>query len=89
MSNEKLNPSLNKEEAEFLLEVAKRIRNNRKIEYHIYQLQKQLHLGESSLYNLIMKRLFPNYDEHSEAQRQKGSGPLAHNRKLDTIEKRL
>lgn len=85
--NQKTNPKLNKDETEFLQEVAKRIRNIRKIEYHIYQLQKQLHLGLTRLYNLMMKRLFPNYDEHSREQRQKGNGSFAQNKKLDAVEK--
>ena len=68
---ETINPKLDKEESEFLLEIAKRIRNCRKIEYHIYQLQKQLHLGQSGLYNLVMNKLFPNYSEHSKARRGK------------------
>ncbi len=86
MSNDKTNPKLNEDEVIFLQEVAKRVRNIRKIEYHVYQLQKQMHLGQTSLYNYVMKRLYPNYDEHSQSQRQKGS-PFANN-KLDP-EKRL
>lgn len=90
MNNEKVNPKLSKEEAEFLLEYARRLRNCKKIEYKIYQFQKQLYLGHSSMYNFIMNRLYPNYDEHKKSVQQKQSGqPLENNKKLSEIEKEI
>jgi len=47
-----------------LLEAAKILRNCRKIEHRIYQLQKQLYLGHTSAYNILLKTIYPNYDEH-------------------------
>lgn len=88
MNDEKLNPNLNKEETEFLLELARRLRNVKKIEYKIYQFNKQLYLGHSSMYNFIMKRLYVNYDEHKKSVQEKQAGrPLANDPALNKIER--
>ena len=82
MNNEKINPNLNKEDAEFLLELSRRLRNCKKIEYKIYQFQKQLYLGHSSMYNFVMKRLYVNYDEHKRAIQEKQNETTQSNRRM-------
>jgi len=56
---------------EQLEQAAKMLRNCRKIEHRMHQLQKQLYLGHSAAYNLLMRIIHPNYEEHSKDLRNK------------------
>jgi len=70
---------------------SKILRNCRKIEHRIHQLQKQLYLGHTTAYNIIMEILHPNYKEHSENLRNKhlNSKPLHDDKSLDKIEEKV
>jgi hypothetical protein len=77
---------MKKEITDQIQEAAKILRNCRKIEHRIYQLQKQLYLGHTTAYNIIMRLIYPNYDEHRKEMKKKHEGPLANNEKLNEME---
>ena len=52
-------------------QAAKILRNCRKIEHRIHQLEKRLYLGHTQAYGLIMETIHPNYKEHREEMRNK------------------
>ena len=60
-----------KTENSFWMDVANQIRSIRRIDLRIHQLQKQRYLGITSLYNKIMRKIYPNYDEYSQLQKIK------------------
>ena len=82
-------------------QAAKILRNCRKIEHRMHQLEKQLYLGHTSAYNILMEILHPNYKEHREKMRNKHQhrpqrspkerleGPLSDNPILNKLEKEL
>ena len=74
--------------AENIEEAAKILRNCRKIEHRIYQLQKQLYLGNTAAYNILMKLQYPDYMERKK-QNNLFSQPFKDNSKLDEIEKNM
>ena len=76
---------MKKETIDSIHEASKILRNCRKIEHRIYQLQKQLYLGHTTAYNILMREIYPNYDEHRSKMRE-ASGPLADNKKLNEME---
>lgn len=52
-------------------EIADQIRSIRRIDLRIHQLQKQRYLGITALYNKVMRKVYPNYDEFSQQQKNK------------------
>lgn len=70
-----------------LIEIARVLRNCKRIEHRIYQLDKQLYLGHSTAYNMIMKMVHPNYEEYKKTH--KPNGTLADNPKLRELEEEL
>ena len=57
-----------------LEKAAKILRNCRKIEHRMHQLEKQLYLGHTTAYGIIMGLIHPNYKEHREQVRNSYSG---------------
>ena len=79
---------LDKDTETELLEVSKVLRNCRRIEHRIYQLQKQLYLGHTTAYNMILKMVYPNYDEHKKMVREGfSSRPFKDSAKIKELEK--
>jgi len=80
-------------------QAAKILRNCRKIEHRIHQLEKQLYLGHTQAYGLIMETIHPNYREHREEMRNKhvkdtvqkplSGTPLEDNSVLAKVEKEI
>ena len=67
-------------------QAAKVLRNCRKIEHRIHQLQKQLYLGNTTAYNLLMEHIYPNYKEHKKAMQDKlHSKPFENSTVLDNV----
>jgi len=62
---------MNSEKQTKIEQSAKILRNCRKIEHRIHQLEKQLYLGHTQAYGLIMETIHPNYKEHREEMRNK------------------
>lgn len=52
-------------------DIADQIRSIRRIDLRIHQLQKQRYLGITALYNKVMQKVYPNYDEFSQNQKIK------------------